>query len=99
MSEADNIEGKNIRFSIVVPVYNEAEALAPLHAEILEVMQAQSEAYEILYIDDGSTDSSLEVLKGLKGSTVIELSRNYGQATALDAGFKAAAKQQKVLFN
>lgn len=76
-------------FSVVVPIFNEEENISELHKEIVEVMKTLGK-YEIIYVDDGSTDKTVEQLKKLKDVTLIILNRNYGQATALDAGFKAA---------
>ncbi|MGC9599095.1 MAG: glycosyltransferase family 2 protein [Minisyncoccia bacterium] len=76
--------------SIIVPVHNEQDALVTLHEEIQAAVIQLKRPYEIIYVNDGSTDQSLAVLKNLKGATIIDLNRRYGQATALDAGFKAA---------
>lgn len=76
--------------SVVVPVYNEAGNIARLDAELKEVLSSIEHPFEILYVNDGSTDGSLAELKSIDGITVLDLNRNYGQATALDAGFKAA---------
>jgi glycosyltransferase involved in cell wall biosynthesis len=78
------------RISVVVPVHNEAKNLVPLHAEIKAAVSKISHDFEIIYVDDGSTDSSSAELKTLSGAIIITLNRCYGQATALDAGFKAA---------
>lgn len=77
----------NDLISVVVPVHNEEENLHSLHEELSEVL-AKLGPSEIIYVNDGSTDGSLAVLRALPGATVIDLSRRYGQATALDAGFK-----------
>jgi glycosyltransferase involved in cell wall biosynthesis len=77
-------------FSVVVPVHNEAGNITILHHEILTVMYEFSKDFEVIYINDGSTDSSLAELQTLENATIIDLNRNYGQATALDAGFKHA---------
>jgi glycosyltransferase involved in cell wall biosynthesis len=77
--------------SVVVPVHNEAGNLAPLHAEIQAAVFKLAPVHEIIYINDGSTDGSLAELKTLSGATILNLNRCYGQATALDAGFKAAS--------
>jgi glycosyltransferase involved in cell wall biosynthesis len=79
-----------MRISAVVPVYNEAQSLAFVHSELSTALGKLGGSYEIIYVDDGSTDGSATVLRSLKGATVLFLNRNYGQATALDAGFKAA---------
>ena len=77
-------------FSVVVPVYDESENIHKLDKEINEVMQSLGKTYEVIYVNDGSHDNSLNSLKELKHVKIIDLNRNYGQATALDAGFKAA---------
>jgi len=76
--------------SAVIPVYNEAGNIRNLDAEIKRALNALKRTCEVIYVDDGSTDGSLAELKGLSGVKVLEMNRNYGQATALDAGFKAA---------
>jgi glycosyltransferase involved in cell wall biosynthesis len=76
--------------SIVVPVYNEAGNIQPLHDELKRALAPLGKTYEIIYINDGSQDTSLEELTALKEAIIIDLNKNYGQATALDAGFKAA---------
>ncbi|MFM2424154.1 MAG: hypothetical protein RLZZ70_545 [Candidatus Parcubacteria bacterium] len=79
-----------MKYSFVIPVYNEAGNITKLHNEIFTIGNQLLDSFEIIYINDGSKDNSLEVLKTLSNATVIELNRNYGQATALDAGFKQA---------
>jgi glycosyltransferase involved in cell wall biosynthesis len=81
---------KLIEYSIVIPVYNEAGILTELDSEIRTVMNKISQKYEVIYVNDESTDGSLEELKKLKNVKILSFNRNYGQATALDAGFKAA---------
>lgn len=85
---------ENPYFSVVVPVYNEEGNIAQLDKEIKQVMDKlkneEKKTYEVIYINDGSRDDSLNQLKKLKNIKIIELNRNYGQATALDAGFKAS---------
>lgn len=79
-----------MEYSIILPIYNEEENIAPLNNEIRQVMDRISKDYEIIYVNDGSSDGSLRELKKLKRVKIIDLNRNYGQATALDAGFKEA---------
>jgi glycosyltransferase involved in cell wall biosynthesis len=83
-------EDIQIYYSLVIPVYNESGNIHKLHNEIQEVMDKIGRIYEIIYINDGSKDNSLNELKELTHAKIINLNRNYGQATALDAGFKAA---------
>ncbi|MGZ3634640.1 MAG: glycosyltransferase [Syntrophales bacterium] len=76
--------------SLVIPVYNEEENLRSLMERIRPVMQGMGKPYEIVFVDDGSRDSSLSILKDLVGEPevkVVELVRNYGQHAAILAGF------------
>jgi len=77
-------------YSVVVPIFEESGNILPLDKEIKAVLSKLSNNYEIIYVNDGSKDNSLNELKSLKKVTIIELNRNYGQTTAFDAGFKAA---------
>ncbi len=78
--------------SVVVPLYNEDESLKELNDWIVRVMQSNHFSYEIIYIDDGSTDNSWQVIKSLseKNANVkgIRFLRNYGKSAALNQGFK-----------
>ena len=80
--------------SIVIPLLNEEESLPELSAWIEKVMQANHYTYEILFIDDGSTDSSWKVIEQLRMDNPnikgIKFRRNYGKSAALNEGFKAA---------
>jgi len=77
-------------YSLVIPVYNEQGNVEKLNKEIKDVMHSLGENYEVIYINDGSTDNTINELKSLKKVKIINLNKNYGQATALDAGFKAS---------
>ena len=80
--------------SIVIPVYNEEESLPELCSWIERVVQENQLSYEILLVDDGSTDNSWEVITELRRSNAnikgIKFQRNYGKSAALNEGFKAA---------
>jgi glycosyltransferase involved in cell wall biosynthesis len=76
--------------SIVVPVYNEEGAVAGLHAKILAAAAKINKPFEIIFINDGSKDKTLEVLKSLKPVKIINFRRNFGQTAAMDAGIKSA---------
>ncbi len=80
--------------SVVIPLFNEEESLPELYAWIDRVMKANSFSYEIIFVNDGSTDRSWEVIEQLKAqSTVvrgIKFRRNYGKSPALFCGFEQA---------
>lgn len=76
--------------SVVVPVYNEEGNVAELHREIVEVCNANNYKYEIIFVDDGSSDRTVEICKILKPLKFIQMRRNFGQTAAMDAGIKAA---------
>jgi glycosyltransferase involved in cell wall biosynthesis len=83
-----------MNLSIVIPLLNEEESLKELHDWIVDVMQSNQFLYEILFIDDGSTDQSWKVIEELtqKNENVkgIRFHRNFGKSQALHAGFKVA---------
>ncbi|MGL5786885.1 MAG: glycosyltransferase family 2 protein [Bacteroidales bacterium] len=80
--------------SVIVPLYNEAESLPELHKWIRRVMLENNYSYEIIFINDGSTDSSWKVIEELKASDPcvrgIKFRRNYGKSPALHEGFLRA---------
>lgn len=80
--------------SIVIPLFNEDESLPELTAWIERVMTANNYSYDVIYIDDGSTDDSWAVIEKLRSvnSNIkgIKFQRNYGKSAALNEGFKAA---------
>ena len=83
--------------SIVIPLFNEDESLTELCAWIERVVNAHQLSYEIIMIDDGSTDNSWEVIEKLRANNPnikgIKFQRNYGKSAALNEGFKAAQGQ------
>lgn len=83
-----------MNISIVIPLLNEEESLKELHDWIVQVMQSNHFLYEILFIDDGSTDASWNIISELskKNPSVkgIRFLKNFGKSQALHAGFKAA---------
>lgn len=80
--------------SVVVPLYNEAESLPELERWIADVMDRNEFSYEILFINDGSTDNSWEVIKELRKNNPnvkgVSFRRNYGKSPALNTGFARA---------
>jgi len=83
-----------MHLSIVIPLLNEEESLRELYHWIAEVMQSNGFSYEILFIDDGSTDGSWEIIRGLTTEHPevrgIRFLKNFGKSQALHAGFKSA---------
>ena len=79
------------RISVVVPVYNEEGNVEKLHEEIKAVCQKENYEYEIIFVDDGSSDRTVEIAKKLKPLKLICMRRNFGQTAAMDAGIKAAS--------
>lgn len=76
--------------SIVFPAYNEEDNVAELHRRIMDAMESYGGRYEIIAIENGSTDATLERLKQLTPLTIIVFPRNFGQTAALDAGIHSA---------
>jgi len=80
--------------SICIPLFNEEESLPELHDWIVRVVEAGKWTYEIVFINDGSTDASWEVIRGLRAKNPnvkgICFRRNYGKSAALNEGFKLA---------
>ncbi len=83
-----------MNLSVVIPLLNEEESLKELHDWIASVMQSNHFLYEIIFIDDGSTDTSWKVISELSHKNLavkgIRFKRNFGKSQALHAGFKAA---------
>ncbi len=87
--------------SVVVPAYNEQEVLPAFHARLRPVMEAIGLPWEVIYVNDGSRDRTLEVMLGLKAAdarvAVVNLSRNFGKEIALTAGLDHAAGSDAVV--
>lgn len=81
-------------FSLVIPSYNEAESLPELYEKITAVMAGMKKSYEIIFVDDGSTDGSGRLIEELHRKDervkLIQFMHNYGKSAALAAGFKVA---------
>ena len=76
--------------SIVVPVYNEEENIADFHQEIVDICKKNQFDFEIIFVDDGSTDSTVKEIKKITPVKLIRLRKNFGQTAAMDAGIKLA---------
>ncbi len=83
-----------VQLSLVIPVFNEADSLASLVAEIDEALAGAGRPYEIIFVDDGSTDGSFAAMQRLAAGrddlSVVKLRRNFGKAAALSHGFAAS---------
>src|SRR3954467_1413026 len=82
--------GMGTRVSVLMPAYNEAENLAELVPQVAAVLDRLGESYEIVVVDDGSTDGTRGVMGGLRSATVryIRLRRNAGKSAALSLGLE-----------
>ncbi len=93
--ESTSFESNAPEVSIFLPVYNEEPNLMPLHAKLDEALKALDRSAEIVYVDDGSTDESLKILRQIAELDprvrVVALRRNYGQTAAMAAGIDAAS--------
>jgi glycosyltransferase involved in cell wall biosynthesis len=85
---------RGLAHTAVVPVFNEEGSLVELHTRLTRVLSGLGNSYELLFVDDGSTDGSAAVLDQLAASDphvgVVHFRRNFGKAAALDAGFRRA---------
>ena len=89
--------------SVVVPIYNEEELIRIFHAAVADSMEESGEAWEVVYINDGSRDSSLQLLRELQAEdthvVVVDLSRNWGHMGAISAGLQTARGDAVVLMD
>ena len=92
-----------MKLSAIIPAYNEVENVEPLLAELFGVLEASFPDHEVIAVDDGSTDGTLERLVDLRARfprlTVIEMQGNFGQTAAIDAGFGHATGDVLVLLD
>jgi dolichol-phosphate mannosyltransferase len=89
--------------SVVVPIYNEEELIMRFHEAITKAMESAHTQWEVVYVNDGSTDFSLQMLRGLQAMdahvVVVELSRNWGHMGAISAGIKTAHGNAVILMD
>jgi len=83
-----------LSISVVIPLYNEEESLRELYEETIRELESLDARFEIIFVDDGSTDSSSQILKELEQKdpriSIIRFRRNFGKAAALSSGFSIA---------
>ncbi len=81
--------------SIVIPVYNEEESIQPLYEKVISAMEGVTDKFELILVDDGSSDNTFEYARKLAEQDshlkVVKLKKNYGQTTGLYAGFQNAS--------
>src|SRR5579859_189885 len=103
MGRATNVSGEETFLSVIVPVLNEEENVPLLHANISRILEKQSFTYEVIYVDDGSSDNSFQQLSKLATSDprvrVLKLRRNYGQTAAISAGVHHSAGEVLVFMD
>ncbi|MGA9814566.1 MAG: glycosyltransferase family 2 protein [Terriglobales bacterium] len=89
--------------SVVVPVYNEEEIVPLLHDAVVRAMSKMRDTWEVVYVNDGSSDSTLQLLRALQlndpNVVVVDLSRNWGHMGAISAGLQTAAGDAVVLMD
>ncbi|OPZ08976.1 MAG: Undecaprenyl-phosphate 4-deoxy-4-formamido-L-arabinose transferase [candidate division BRC1 bacterium ADurb.BinA292] len=87
--------GETLDLSFVIPLKNEAESLNELYQRLVDVIERLAVRFELIFVDDGSTDDSLALLQALRGEDarvkIIQFQGNFGKAAALAAGFEHAA--------
>jgi glycosyltransferase involved in cell wall biosynthesis len=98
-----NIWGVGKMISVVVPIYNEEELILQFHEAIANALEKIDEDWEVVYVNDGSRDSSLELLRGLQAEdshvVVVELSRNWGHMGAISAGLQTARGNATIIMD
>jgi glycosyltransferase involved in cell wall biosynthesis len=89
--------------SVVVPIYNEEELVVLFHKAIVDTLADAHIAWEVVYVNDGSTDSSLDLLRALQAAdtrvVVVDLTRNWGHMGAISAGLKTARGKAVILMD
>lgn len=84
-----------MRYSVVIPVYNEERSILSVYSSVKEVMQSLQREYEIIFVNDGSEDNSLTLLKAISFNNddlkLVSLDKNYGESFALQSGFDNAS--------
>jgi len=88
--------------SVVVPIFNEEELIMRFHEAMVVALDSANTPWEVVYVNDGSTDFSLQLLRGLQAIdshvVVVELSRNWGHMGAISAGIQTARGTQSFLW-
>ena len=96
----ENQDNRDIDVSFIIPLLNEKESLEELSERIIGVMRSQRLSYEMIFVDDGSSDGSAELLENLSKKhpeiTLVSMKRNFGKSNALMVGFNLAIGKRAV---
>jgi glycosyltransferase involved in cell wall biosynthesis len=99
----DRREDRQPELSVVVPVLNESENIRPLLQRLVPVLEQAAKSFEIIFVDDGSTDDTLDILRALHIAdhriTAISFSRNFGKEIAIAAGLDHAAGRAAIIMD
>src|SRR5437763_16728328 len=99
----DRREDRQPELSVVVPVLNESENIRPLLHRLVPVLEEAARSFEIIFVDDGSSDDTLEVLRGVhladQRVSAISFSRNFGKEIAIAAGLDHAAGRAAIIID
>ena len=87
--------------SVVIPCHNEAQSIGPLHEQLDEIFRSYGEEFEIIFIDDGSSDNSVDVIKAIDSSFVryVSFSRNFGKEAAMLVGLQRALGNRVIIMD
>ena len=87
--------------SVVIPCHNEAQSIGPLHEQLDEIFRSYGEEFEIIFIDDGSSDNSVDVIKAIDSSFVryVSFSRNFGKEAAMLVGLQRALGERVIIMD
>src|SRR3954464_12510972 len=103
LTSSSNAEDNTFQLSVVVPCYNEEDGIAEFHRRMSAAIKAKRIAAEIVYVNDGSKDNTLECLKGFVAAdttiTIVGLSRNYGHQLAVTAGLEYARGNRALIID
>ena len=87
--------------SVVIPCHNEAQSIGPLHEQLDEIFRSYGEEFEIIFIDDGSSDNTVDVIKAINSSFVryVSFSRNFGKEAAMLVGLQRALGERVIIMD
>ena len=93
----------SVKYSIIIPVYNESEVIRETYNRLLTVMNQTKQSYELIFVNDGSTDTTAAIIREFiakdKNVKLIDLSRNFGHQIAISAGMDSASGDAIVIID